>query len=211
MTAASVAFASTFARAHGATLRLTTAAATSFRSLPTSMGLTRPRRRCGLLKCWGSTPMSNDPFRPIGGAGTASKKDSEWTPLLPAPDDAPPPPALHPKLGQPAETYTYRAADGKVNGYVMRFNHAGGKEFRPLTFCRHPGGIFRDWRWTTWRKPRPLFGLDKLHTRRAALVLVVEGEKACQAAERLAPGYVCITSPGGSKAAAQADWTPLNG
>src|SRR5262249_8248550 len=74
-------------------------------------------------------------------------------------------------------------------------DHAGGKEFRPLTYCRHPGGVFRDWRWTTWRKPRPLFNADKLQTRRAAPVLIVEGEKSCHAAERLAPGLVGITSP----------------
>jgi len=155
--------------------------------------------------------MTTDPFRPIGGGTNTSKKDGEWTPIIPVPDDAPPPPTRHPKLGQPTETYIYRAADGRVNGYVMRFDHAGGKEFRPLTYCRHPGGVFRDWRWTTWQKPRPLFNLDQLDKRRAAPVLIVEGEKACRAAERLAPGYVCVTSPGGSKAAAQADWTPLNG
>src|SRR5581483_1088801 len=175
------------------------------------MASARPRRRCGLLGCWGLIPMGNDPFRPIGGAGNASKRGREWTPIVPVPADAPPPPGRHPTLGQPSETYTYFAANGEINGYVLRFDHAGGKEFRPLTFCRHPGGVFRDWRWSTWRKPRPLFNLDKLHTRRAAPVLIVEGEKACRAAERLAPGYVCITSTGGSKAAAQADWTPLNG
>jgi hypothetical protein len=98
-----------------------------------------------------------------------------------------------------------------VNGFVLRFDCAGDKEFRPLTYCLHPGGIFRDWRWLTWRKPRPLFGLDRLQKRRTAPVLVTEGEKACLAAERLAPGYVCITSPGGSKAAPQADWAPLHG
>src|SRR5579864_4960853 len=155
--------------------------------------------------------MPTDPFRPIGGSTNMPKKGGEWTPMVPVPDDAPPPPTRHPTLGQPTETYTYFAANGDINGYVLRFDHAGGKEFRPLTFCRHPGGIFRDWRWTTWRKPRPLFNLDALHKRPAAPVLIVEGEKACQAAEQLAPGYVCITSPGGSKAAAQADWSPLHG
>jgi putative DNA primase/helicase len=155
--------------------------------------------------------MSNDPFRPIGSAGGASRQGGEWTPLVPVPDDAPAPPSRHPTLGEPSTTYTYRAADGQVNGYVLRFDHAGGKEFRPLLYCRHPGGFLRDWRWTTWRKPRPLFNLDKLHSRRAAPVVVTEGEKACLAAERLAPGYVVLTSPGGSKAAAQADWTPLHG
>jgi len=155
--------------------------------------------------------MTTDPFRPIGGGGNAPKQGCEWTPIVPVPDDAPAPPSRHPTLGEPSAIYIYRAADGRLNGYVLRFDHSGGKEFRPLTYCRHPGGIFRDWRWSTWRKPRPLFGLDKLHTRRAAPVLITEGEKACQAAERLAPGYVCITSPGGSKAGAQADWTPLHG
>jgi hypothetical protein len=152
-----------------------------------------------------------DPFRPIGGSANTAKKGSEWIPIVPVPDDAAPPPALHPKLGQPSETYIYRAVDGGLNGYVMRFDHAGGKEFRPLTFCRHPGGVLCHWQWMTWQKPRPLFNLDQLGKRQAAPVLIVEGEKACRAAERLAPGYVCITSPGGSKAAAQADWSPLNG
>ena len=119
-------------------------------------------------------------------------------------------PRASPTLGQPSETFTYLRR-GQLNGYVWRFEHAGGKEFRPLTYCRHPGGVFRDWRWTTWRKPRPLFHLDKLYQRPAAPVLIIEGEKACRAAERLAPGHVCVTSPGGSKAAAQADWSPLNG
>jgi putative DNA primase/helicase len=154
--------------------------------------------------------MTTDPFRPIDGAPSAPKKGSEWTPIVPVPDDAPPPPARHPTLGQPTDTYTYRAADRRVNGYVCRFDHAAGKEFRPLTYCQHPRGVFRDWRWTTWRKPRPLFNLEKLHNRPAAPVLIVEGEKACHAAEQLAPSCVCLTSPGGSKAAAQADWTPLD-
>jgi putative DNA primase/helicase len=155
--------------------------------------------------------MMTDPFRPIGGGQSTSRKDGEWTPIVPVPADAPPPPTRHPTLGQPTANYTYRSANGEINGYVLRFDHASGKEFRPLTYCRHPGGFLRAWRWTAWRKPRPLFNLDKLHTRRAAPVLIVEGEKACGAAERLAPGYVCATSPGGSKAAMQADWTPLHG
>jgi putative DNA primase/helicase len=154
--------------------------------------------------------MSDDPFRPIGPAGGKSpNQGGEWTPIFPVPVDAPPPPVRHPTLGVPTEAYTYLSAAGETNGFVWRFDHASGKEFRPLTFCRHPGGVFRDWRWQTWRKPRPLYNLDQMSKRPSAPVLVVEGEKACRAAERLAPGHVCITSPGGSKAAVQADWSPL--
>src|SRR4029077_12651161 len=77
--------------------------------------------------------------------------------------------------------------------------------------CPPPGGFFGGGRWLPWPKPRPFFNLDKLPKKPAAPVFVTEGEKACQAAEQLAPGYVCITSPGGSKAAAQADWRPRAG
>jgi putative DNA primase/helicase len=153
----------------------------------------------------------SDPFRPIGRGASSPKKTDEWTPIVPVSEQAPPPPPQHPTLGRPTETHAYLSEDGEINGYILRFDQAGGKEFRPLTYCLHPGGILRDWRWTTWQKPRPLFNLDKLHNRRGAPVLITEGEKACRAAEQLVPGYVCITSPGGSKAAGQADWSPLNG
>jgi putative DNA primase/helicase len=145
----------------------------------------------------------SDPFKPL------SPKQKEWTPIVPVPADAPAPPTRHPTLGEPTEVHTYVATTGETNGFVWRFDQHGGKEFRPLTFCRHPGGYFRDWRWQTWLKPRPLFNLDRLHSRPTAPVLVVEGERSSRAAEQLAPGYVCVTSPGGSKAASQADWKPL--
>lgn len=156
--------------------------------------------------------MTNDPFRPIGGgSGASPKKEDEWTPIVPVPADAQSMPTKHPRLGKPTEIYAYVTPNGEINGYVWRFDYASGKEFRPLTYCSHPGGVFRDWRWLTWRKPRPLFNLDKLARRADAPVLITEGEKACAAAERLVRGYVCVTSPGGSKAAAQADWAPLAG
>src|SRR5262245_44872926 len=149
----------------------------------------------------------SDPFKPL--RGEPSSKQKEWTPIVPVPAAAPPPPNRHPTLGEPTEVHTYVAATGETNGFVWRFDDHGGKEFRPLTYCLHPGGVLRDWRWQTWSKPRPLFNLDRLHSRPAAPVLVVEGERSCRAAEQLAPGYVCVTSPGGSKAASQADWKPL--
>jgi putative DNA primase/helicase len=149
----------------------------------------------------------SDPFKPL--SGETPPQQREWTPIVPVPADAPPPPTRHPTLGEPTDVHAYVAATGETNGFVWRFDHHGGKEFRPLTFCRHPGGFLRDWRWQTWVKPRPLFNLDRLHNRPASAVLVVEGERSCRAAEQLAPGYVSVTSPGGSKAASQADWRPL--
>jgi hypothetical protein len=42
-----------------------------------------------------------------------------------------------------------------------------------------------------------------------SLVLVVEGEKAADAAARMFPTLAVVTSPAGAKAAKKADWTPL--
>src|SRR5262245_58778611 len=101
-----------------------------------------------------------DPFRPIAGGKGPSMKSAQWTPTVPVPSDAPAPPQRHPTLGEPTEVHTYVSAAGEANGFVWRFDGHGGKEFRPLTFCRHPGGAIRDWRWQTWGKPRPLFNLN---------------------------------------------------
>ena len=44
-----------------------------------------------------------------------------------------------------------------------------------------------------------------------APVLVVEGEKAADAVRNIFPDYVAVTSSGGARAAAKADWSPLAG
>jgi putative DNA primase/helicase len=69
----------------------------------------------------------------------------------------------------------------------------------------------REWRWLGFPKPRPLYGLDRLAARPKAPVVVTEGEKAADAAALLLLDHVAVTSPGGSKAAKAADWSPLAG
>ncbi len=56
-------------------------------------------------------------------------------------------------------------------------------------------------------EPRPLYCRNELGTIRQ--VCICEGEKAVDAARSI--GLVAVTSPGGSKAAAKADWGPLAG
>ena len=69
----------------------------------------------------------------------------------------------------------------------------------------------RAWCWRTWDTPRPLYGLDRLAARPDAVVIAVEGEKTTDAAGKVFPDRVAITSPGGSKAADKADWSPVRG
>ena len=69
----------------------------------------------------------------------------------------------------------------------------------------------REWRSKGFPDPRPLFGLDRLAARPDALVIIVEGEKAADAASRRFPDHVAMSPPNGSNAARRADWSPLSG
>ncbi len=153
-------------------------------------------------------------FSPLPGSGgqAASRRPGEWRPLWPVPRDAPPAPDAHPTLGKPAAVYTYCTASGELAGYVLRFEPpSGGKEIRPLTYCEHTVTKAREWRWKSFAPFRPLYGLDRLAQRPDAPVVVTEGEGCADAAGALLPGYVAVTSSGGSKAAGKADWGALRG
>ncbi len=115
--------------------------------------------------------------------------------------------------------WAYRDAAGALIGYILRFNLAwGGKEVSPQTFCSDNATGECSWRWLSFGKPRPLYGLDLLAANPKAQVLGVEGEKAADAARArfLAAGVpvsklVVVSWPGGGKAIKHVDWTPLHG
>jgi uncharacterized protein (DUF927 family) len=145
-------------------------------------------------------------------APQARKADKDdWTPVLPVPADAPPPYFRHFRLGLPAAHWTYHDREGRILGHVARFETADGKEVLPLTCCQIPGGK-QAWRWKSFPVPRPLYCLDRLVLAKPdAPVLIVEGEKTADAAQRLFPGAVVMTWPGGGKAVGKADFSPLAG
>jgi hypothetical protein len=155
-----------------------------------------------------------DPFTPIHGKSNGQARApgvQEWLVVMPVPPDAPKPPEAHPKLGKPSSADPYSAPAGALLGFVYRFDTPRGKEFRPLVLYRSVTSGALVWRWESWPAPRPLYGLDRLAARPKARAIVVEGEKAANAAQRLLPDSVCITSPNGSKSAGKADWSPLRG
>lgn len=155
------------------------------------------------------SPLGSGKRRPLSSSGSGGGGDG-WEPILPVPADAPAPPAGHYKHGKPSATYVYRSAAGELLGYVYRIDlKGGGKEFAPLTFCKHSGGKPSEWRWKGFPDPRPLYGLDRLARHPDAPVVVCEGEKAADAAQRLLPDYVAVTSPNGSKSARKAGWGAL--
>lgn len=101
--------------------------------------------------------------------------------------------------------WEYRGQAGELFGYVARFDGEGGKEVVPY-FVRNGIG----WKAGAAPEPRPLYGLHKLQGHQGP-VLIVEGEKATDAAQILAPGHACITWPGGSNAVRKANFAPLAG
>ena len=108
---------------------------------------------------------------------------------------------------KPSRCWTYRDASGAVIGWVLRFDTSDGKTIRPAHIQDGKpklGG---------WRKPalKPIYNAHLLAQRPDAPVLVVEGEKTCDAASKLFPDYVCITPMGGSEAFPHADFACLNG
>ncbi len=129
--------------------------------------------------------------------------------VMPVPVDGPPVPA-HFKLGRPTTAWAYKKSSGEVLFWVCRFDRPdGGKNFLPATlWCV---GERLEWRWKGPVSPRPLYGLDRLATLPCAQVLVCEGEKAADAAQRLLSDWACITSLNGAQSASKADWSPLKG
>jgi putative DNA primase/helicase len=150
---------------------------------------------------------------------------SDWTPRAPIAQSAPPRPdrttskppaeAGAPSmairgLGEPSRIWPYRDTDGVILGYVARYETDEGKQIRCWTWGAR-GSEEPAWGCGHWNAPRPLYGLDKLSLRPDAPVLVVEGEKAADAAAALLGAYVVVTWPGGSQSWHKADWSAIKG
>lgn len=160
-------------------------------------------------------------------APVRAQKDPEWLPQVPVPADITQKPmdTFNRRKGDDWERLTasqrweYRDAAGELIGYVCRFElPGGGKDVMPQSFCMNSQTGEVSWRWMSFAKPRPLYGLDKLAKHPNAQVMVVEGEKTADAAQARyeAAGIsrdklVTVSWPGGGKAVKHTDWSPLHG
>jgi hypothetical protein len=142
-----------------------------------------------------------------------------WTPIVPAPVDAPaydPAKTWNPRRGKfvryaPTRTDTYRSSDGRVLCHVVRLEFEDGQKLCPtITWCRGPDGAER-WAAKRMPAPYPLQGLDALAAKPGAAVLICEGEKTREAAARELPMFAVVTVLGGCEAVKHADITPLLG
>lgn len=182
----------------------------------------------------------------IPASGAAPKKRQahrqqpvdEWQPVVPVPASAGAPiDVFNRRNGDEWEKVTasthwpYPNSKGELIGYVSRFDiPSGGKDVLPQSFCVNSQTGEMRWKWLSFAKPRPLYGLDKLAKHPSAQVIVVEGEKACDKAQALFEEalfrinksvqqgqksardlLIVVSWPGGGKAVKHVDWSPLAG
>jgi hypothetical protein len=139
--------------------------------------------------------------------GNGADHREMWLPIIPPPPDAPKPSDKDLRCDV---LHEYCAADDRLLCYVRRFeaNGSRGKLFLPLTFGILNGS--RGWHAKAPNTPKPLYGLNRLsHGTPDAIVLLVEGEKSADAAQRLFPDHVCMTWMGGANGDGAADLAPL--
>lgn len=179
--------------------------------------------RDAVRRCEAEAGLSGDVL-PVSLASAPAKRaepaapDDTWLPELPVPADAPPPPDRHFKYGVPEHVATVRNAAGEVLQFIYRMPPAAEgerKQIWPLTFgtlTRKGKAPVRGWHWKAPPAPRPLYGLDLLADHPDRLVVVVEGEKKCDAARRLlGDRAVAISWPNGAQGIGAAGWEALRG
>lgn len=112
--------------------------------------------------------------------------------------------------GSTAEVvYSYRTIDNKPAFWVLRNSSVRPKIIRPLSSVTDAESGENFFHLMAWGPGRPMYNLPSI--RRPGPVLVLEGEKACDAAMEHFPDMVCVSWAGGCAAVHQTDWTPLNG
>jgi P4 family phage/plasmid primase-like protien len=113
-------------------------------------------------------------------------------------------------------SWLYLDANGETLFYVQRFEDPSSKKtIRPATLWRDVKTGELQWLRRAFPTPRPIYGLVELATYPEAQVLICEGEKATDAAQRLLSKagmfgkVVAITWPGGANGTSHVDWESL--
>jgi len=105
------------------------------------------------------------------------------------------------------KTYWYRNFDGEYLFAVQRRDLGEGKKlFTPIALLNTG-----DWSLDKFPKIKALYGAEELKLKPEATVIVVEGEKAKDAAKEIFKNMVVITWAGGANGITRGDWDLLKG
>lgn len=128
-----------------------------------------------------------------------AKAAQELTQQLGLRVERPDPPQKHSRLGKPSQIWKYTE-----EFYVYRFQTKnGGKEFRPVSWNEDK------WHWRDPKGQLPLYHLDQLQAEPQKGVVICEGEKAADAAQRFFPYHITTTTAHGSQSPKRSDFRPL--
>lgn len=119
----------------------------------------------------------------------------------------------------PSMVFPYRDETGGLLGYVIRQDIPARKGDKPRKLTPGVwwtvGNGYEGWAHGSYPSPRPLYGLDLLHSNPDHQVLIVEGEKCADAANRVmrAAGrrVVAVSWMGGGKAIKHTQWGAIKG
>ncbi|HVA82349.1 MAG TPA: hypothetical protein VNF29_15585, partial [Candidatus Binataceae bacterium] len=140
----------------------------------------------------------------------------QWAPIVPIPeaatygDDGLP--SWRTDNGEIVGWWPYLSADGLALSWRVRIDHPNKpRDVLPLTWCRNSDTGACAWRVKDLPSPRPLYGLEWLAAMPDAPVLIVQGEKTADAARRMLPEWVVVTSAGGDHRVSTkySDWSPV--
>jgi hypothetical protein len=190
------------------------------------MGLSSARD----AKAWASDWLGGNPFviekRAVEKSPSPTKV-STWTPVVPVPGNVEAPDIAGNKYlnymlkdgNKETARYAYRDAQGNLKGYVFRFERPNpedpeGKNIKmtpPLAYCENERG-FRCWKWQGFfGEEKTPYGLEKLMQDPGKPVLVVEGEKKADAAQKMLPEYHVLGWIGGAGSVGKTNWEFLVG
>lgn len=116
----------------------------------------------------------------------------------------------HPSFGVPSAVYAYKNLKGELLFYVARYDISEDvKEIRAWSYSRSQKQFKLKW----MNKPLPLYGLELLPGNDDKTIVLVEGEKSCEAARCLfdQDKFICMTWPRGASNVNCADFSPLFG
>ena len=147
-------------------------------------------------------------------------KFSTWTPITPVPKEVGAPDVEGNKYlnymlrdnAKVTHTHAYRDETGNLKGYVFRIEKADGSKITPpLAYCENEKG-FKAWKWLGFDKENKTpYGIEKLAQNPTKPILVVEGEKTADAAQKLLPEYNVLTWGGGAGNLGKTNWACLIG
>ena len=145
---------------------------------------------------WMSAKVDKDPnAKPIKKINLPPHKEPDWD-------------QVHISNKRPSDVYTYTDDKGVPQFWVLRIDTPQGKKIRPYSSVADEAG-HNSFELSLQLEDRPLYNLYSLVKRPDDPVLVVEGEKTCDAAQDAFPDYVCVTWSGGTGGIRKSDFGPL--